>query len=68
MDARQYRAYLLVLLIVKDVSDKYSGQLKTFDYVDANPPRSEKRCDPGLDPANDPHDVNQHLTKMGFQA
>jgi type I restriction enzyme M protein len=32
-----------------------SGQLKTFDYVVANPPFSDKRWSTGLDPAKDPH-------------
>ena len=31
------------------------GQLKTFDYVVANPPFSDKRWSTGVDPANDPH-------------
>lgn len=30
--------------------------LKTFDYVVANPPFSDKRWTTGLDPANDPYD------------
>lgn len=30
--------------------------LKTFDYVVANPPFSDKRWTTGLDPENDPHD------------
>jgi type I restriction enzyme M protein len=30
-----------------------NGQLKTFDYVVANPPFSDKRWSTGLDPAND---------------
>ncbi|MEQ8165113.1 MAG: type I restriction-modification system subunit M, partial [Alphaproteobacteria bacterium] len=30
--------------------------LKTFDYVVANPPFSDKRWSTGLDPENDPHD------------
>jgi len=30
--------------------------LKTFDYVVANPPFSDKRWTTGLDPLNDPHD------------
>jgi type I restriction enzyme M protein len=30
--------------------------LKTFDYVVANPPFSDKRWSTGLDPLNDPHD------------
>ena len=33
-----------------------SGQLKTFDYVVANPPFSDKRWSTGLDPLNDPHE------------
>ncbi len=32
------------------------GGLKTFDYVVANPPFSDKRWSTGLDPANDPFD------------
>jgi type I restriction enzyme M protein len=31
------------------------GGLKTFDYVVANPPFSDKRWSTGLDPASDPH-------------
>jgi len=31
------------------------GTLKTFDYVVANPPFSDKRWSTGLDPFNDPH-------------
>ena len=31
------------------------GSLKTFDYVVANPPFSDKRWSTGLDPLNDPH-------------
>ncbi len=30
-------------------------QLKTFDYVVANPPFSDKRWSTGIDPLNDPH-------------
>jgi type I restriction enzyme M protein len=33
-----------------------AGALKTFDYVVANPPFSDKRWSTGLDPANDPHE------------
>ena len=33
-----------------------NGQLKTFDYVVANPPFSDKRWSTGLDPLEDPHD------------
>ncbi len=32
------------------------GQLKTFDYVVANPPFSDKRWITGVDPLNDPHE------------
>src|SRR2546426_12242066 len=32
-----------------------SGQLKTFDYVVANPPFSDNRWSTGLDPTHDPH-------------
>ena len=32
------------------------GILKTFDYVVANPPFSDKRWSTGLDPLKDPHD------------
>ena len=32
------------------------GSLKTFDYVVANPPFSDKRWSTGLDPLNDPYD------------
>ena len=38
-----------------------SGQLKTFDYVVANPPFSDKRWSTGLDPANDPHGRFEHF-------
>ncbi|MCM8580583.1 class I SAM-dependent DNA methyltransferase, partial [Accumulibacter sp.] len=37
-----------------------AGQLKTFDYVVANPPFSDKRWSTGLDPANDPHERFKH--------
>ncbi|HTF88732.1 MAG TPA: type I restriction-modification system subunit M [Planctomycetota bacterium] len=37
-----------------------SGQLKTFDYVVANPPFSDKRWSTGLDTANDPFDRFKH--------
>jgi type I restriction enzyme M protein len=32
------------------------GQLKTFDYVVANPPFSDKRWSTGIDPYNDPYE------------
>ena len=37
------------------------GQLKTFDYVVANPPFSDKRWSTGIDPLNDPHERFQHF-------
>ena len=37
-----------------DPKFKDSGTLKTFDYVVANPPFSDKRWSTGLDPMNDP--------------
>jgi len=36
------------------------GKLKTFDYVVANPPFSDKRWSTGIDPLNDPHERFQH--------
>lgn len=36
------------------------GKLKTFDYVVANPPFSDKRWSTGIDPFNDPHERFQH--------
>lgn len=36
------------------------GRLKTFDYVVANPPFSDKRWSTGLDPAHDPHERFRH--------
>ncbi len=38
-----------------------SGQLKTFDFVVANPPFSDKRWSTGLDPANDAHERFKHF-------
>jgi type I restriction enzyme M protein len=37
------------------------GHLKTFDYVVANPPFSDKRWSTGIDPLNDPHERFQHF-------
>ncbi len=37
------------------------GQLKTFDYVVANPPFSDKRWSNGVDLQNDPHGRFQHF-------
>ncbi|WP_455423691.1 type I restriction-modification system subunit M [Chloracidobacterium validum] len=39
-----------------DPKFKDGDALKTFDYVVANPPFSDKRWSTGLDPANDPFD------------
>src|SRR6266508_523481 len=39
-----------------DPKFKDGDTLKTFDYVVANPPFSDKRWSTGLDPANDPFD------------
>ncbi|HCI15192.1 MAG TPA: type I restriction endonuclease subunit M, partial [Gallionellaceae bacterium] len=36
------------------------GKLKTFDYVVANPPFSDKRWSTGLNPLNDAHERFQH--------
>lgn len=37
------------------------GQLKTFDYVVANPPFSDKRWSTGIDPQKDPHERFKHF-------
>jgi type I restriction enzyme M protein len=37
------------------------GQLKTFDYVVANPPFSDKRWSTGIDPLNDPYERFQYF-------
>jgi type I restriction enzyme M protein len=39
-----------------DQKFKEGDTLKTFDYVVANPPFSDKRWSTGLDPLNDPYD------------
>jgi type I restriction enzyme M protein len=39
-----------------DPKFKDGGTLKTFDYVVANPPFSDKRWSTGLDPLNDPYE------------
>ena len=39
-----------------DPKFKEGDTLKTFDYVIANPPLSDKRWSTGLDPSNDPYD------------
>ena len=43
-----------------DPKFKDGGTLKTFDYVVANPPFSDKRWSTGLDPQNDPHERFKH--------
>jgi len=40
---------------IADPKIKDGDTLKTFDYVVANPPFSDKRWSTGLDPLNDPH-------------
>jgi type I restriction enzyme M protein len=51
---------------------KEGETLKTFDYVVANPPFSDKRWSTGLDPLHDPYDRFQHFgvppTKQGDYA
>jgi type I restriction enzyme M protein len=37
------------------------GKLKTFNYVVANPPFSDKRWSTGIDPLNDPHERFKHF-------
>ena len=41
---------------LSDPKFKEGGTLKTFDYVVANPPFSDKSWSTGLDPLNDPYD------------
>lgn len=41
---------------ITDPKFREGDTLKTFDYVVANPPFSDKRWSTGLDPLNDPHD------------
>src|SRR3989441_3311302 len=41
---------------IADPKFKEGGSLKTFDYVVANPPFSDKRWSTGIDPQNDPHE------------
>ncbi|MSR09703.1 MAG: type I restriction-modification system subunit M, partial [Gammaproteobacteria bacterium] len=45
---------------IADPKFKDGETLKTFDYVVANPPFSDKRWSTGLDPANDPHERFKH--------
>jgi type I restriction enzyme M protein len=41
---------------LSDPKFKDDGILKTFDFVVANPPFSDKRWSTGIDPLNDPHE------------
>ena len=41
---------------IADPKFEEAGALKSFDFVVANPPFSDKRWSTGLDPLNDPHD------------
>ncbi|MBL0209243.1 MAG: type I restriction-modification system subunit M, partial [Propionivibrio sp.] len=47
--------------IVNPLFTADDGQLKTFDYVVANPPFSDKRWGTGLDTINDPHERFKHF-------
>jgi len=42
--------------LAKPLFKTENGDLKTFDFVVANPPFSDKRWSTGLDPLNDPYD------------
>jgi type I restriction enzyme M protein len=44
-----------------DPKFKEGDSLKTFDYVIANPPFSDKRWSTGIDPLNDPHERFKHF-------
>lgn len=44
-----------------DPKFKEGDALKTFDYVVANPPFSDKRWSTGLDPLNDPYERFKHF-------
>ena len=44
-----------------DPKFKEGDSLKTFDYVVANPPFSDKRWSTGIDPLNDPHERFKHF-------
>ena len=46
---------------IADPKYKDGDALKTFDYVIANPPFSDKRWSTGLDPQNDPHERFKHF-------
>ena len=44
-----------------DPKFKDGDTLKTFDYVVANPPFSDKRWSTGIDPLNDPYERFKHF-------
>jgi type I restriction enzyme M protein len=46
---------------IADPKFKQDGLLKTFDYVVANPPFSDKRWSTGIDPLNDEFDRFEHF-------
>ena len=46
---------------LSDPKFKDGDALKTFDYVVANPPFSDKRWSTGLDPLNDPYERFKHF-------
>jgi len=46
---------------LSDPKFKSGDTLKTFDYVVANPPFSDKRWSTGLDPLNDPYERFKHF-------
>jgi type I restriction enzyme M protein len=46
---------------IADPKFRAGGDLKTFDYVVANPPFSDKRWSTGIDPLHDPYERFQHF-------
>lgn len=46
---------------IADPKHKDGASLKTFDYVVANPPFSDKRWSTGIDPLNDPYERFKHF-------
>ncbi|WP_394808135.1 type I restriction-modification system subunit M [Nitrosomonas sp.] len=46
---------------ISDPKHKDGAGLKTFDYVVANPPFSDKRWSTGIDPLNDPYERFKHF-------
>ncbi len=55
-DAATSGALIMQGNTLADPKFKDGDTLKTFDYVVANPPFSDKRWSTGLDPANDPYE------------